>query len=191
MYVTLIVWILIRPQAKIADVKTQKITDKIEIPIAAGTGQHGSERFTTVAEKDECFAMFTYSGTEQLKKPGVVVEMTKTGNIENIRYVDGPKSTIIIGADVKGEIYYYTSKWAESIGYTIIPFDLRSPKKSIHYNFLQPIINALKEGDRAQAIDYAWDLVSVLVGEQKGEPLWYNGETATLAASILELKRKN
>lgn len=212
LYVTLIVWILIRPQAKIADVKTQKITDKIEIPIAAGTGQHGSERFTTVAEKDECFAMFTYSGTEHLKKPGVVVEMTKTGNIENIRYVDGPKSTIIIGAtrsgktrrvlletlwlqlmagystvisDVKGEIYYYTSKWAESIGYTIIPFDLRSPKKSIHYNFLQPIINALKEGDRAQAIDYAWDLVSVLVGEQKGEPLWYNGETATLAAAIL------
>ena len=82
LYVTLIVWILIRPQAKIADVKTQKITDKIEIPIAAGTGQHGSERFTTVAEKDECFAMFTYSGTEHLKKPGVVVEMTKTGNIE-------------------------------------------------------------------------------------------------------------
>ena len=51
--------------------KTQKITDKIEIPIAAGTGQHGSERFTTVAEKDECFAMFTYSGTEHLKKPDV------------------------------------------------------------------------------------------------------------------------
>ena len=62
---------------------------------------------------------------------------------------------------------------------------IRDRKKSIHYNFLQPIINALKEGDRAQAIDYAWDLVSVLVGEQKGEPLWYNGETATLAAAIL------
>ena len=28
-------------------------------------------------------------------------------------------------------------------------------------------------------------MVSVLVGQQKGEPLWYNGETATIAAAIL------
>lgn len=212
LYLILLMWILIRPRAKIANIKTQKVTDQITIPIPAGTGQYGSERFATDAEKDQYFATFSFSGTEKIIKPGVVVELIKSGNIEKVRYVDGPKSTIIIGAtrsgktrrvlletlwlqimagysvvisDVKGEIFYYTNKWAESMGYKTIPFDLRTPRKSTHYNFLQPIINALKDGDRAQAIDYTWDLVSVLVGEQKGEPLWYNGETATLAAAIL------
>lgn len=36
-----------------------------------------------------------------------------------------------------------------------------------------------------QAQEYAWDLVSVLVGEQKGEPIWYNGESASICAAIL------
>lgn len=39
--------------------------------------------------------------------------------------------------------------------------------------------------DKAQ--DYTWDLVAIFAGEQKGEPLWYNGETATLAACIMAI----
>lgn len=39
--------------------------------------------------------------------------------------------------------------------------------------------------DKAQ--DYAWDLVAIFAGEQKGEPIWYNGETATLAACIMAI----
>lgn len=211
-YAGCVLYICIRPKAEMGNVKMLKVTDCIEIPIAAGNGQHGQERFATEKEKDTYFANFDYSGVEQLKKAGIVVEMRKEGNTEKIRFVDGPKSTIIIGAtragktrrvlleslwlqllagysvvisDVKGEIFYYTSEWAKDIGYNVIPLDLRNPQKSYHYNFLQQIIDALKQGDQALAVDATWDLVSVLVGEQKGEPLWYNGETATLAASIL------
>lgn len=38
-----------------------------------------------------------------------------------------------------------------------------------------------------KAQDYTWDIVGVLSGEQKGEPLWYNGETATIAACIMAI----
>lgn len=136
----------------------------------------------------------------------------------------------ILVSDVKGEIYYYTSQFAKKHGYKVITIDLNNALKSSHYNFLQPIIDALQEGrkkrdekiknvqeklkelatstdpdnlrkvndytkeiellekdyswtDKAQ--DYNWDLVAIFAGEQKGEPLWYNGETATMAACIM------
>lgn len=38
-----------------------------------------------------------------------------------------------------------------------------------------------------KAQDYTWDIVSILAGEQKGEPLWHNGETATMAACIMAI----
>ena len=91
----------------------------------------------------------------------------------------------IVVTDVKGELWCYTSKYAESKGYKTNVIDFRTPKKSMHYNFMQPILDALKERDEATAVDYTWDLVSVLVGEPKGEPLWANGESASIAAAIL------
>lgn len=88
-------------------------------------------------------------------------------------------------SDVKGDMFCYTSEFARKNGYDVSVLDLRQPEKSGRYNFLQPILNALDEKDIAKAVDATWDLVSVLVGQQKGEPLWYNGETATIAAAIL------
>lgn len=211
-YLFWLIYILIRPSAEIASIREIAVTDKIKIPVPAGNGQHGNERFATEKEKEEIFDTLIFTGHETITQSGVVVEMIKKNGAEVIRYVSGPRSVIIIGAtrsgktrrvifetlwlqlmsgtsvvlsDMKGELFYYTSAWAKSLGYETIAIDLRNPRKSVHYNFCQPIINALKQGDRAQAIDYTWDLVSVLVGEQKGEPLWYNGETATLAAAIL------
>ncbi len=197
----------------ISKVETVKITEDIEIPVPAGNGQHGKERFMTEKEKGQLYSVFEYTGKEELKgKGGVVVQMTKKGSVEHIFYVKDDIHSLIIGAtrsgktrrilietmfmqllsgvsvicsDVKGELFYYTSPYARQQGYEVLALDLRSPEKSIHYNFLQPILDALEREDRAKAIDYTWDLVSVLVGQQKGEPIWYNGETATIAASIL------
>lgn len=211
-YIGLTVFVLLMPTAAIAKTSVLQITDKIQIPVAAGNGQYGSERFTTEKEKDQIFSVFTPQKDHPPQKPGVVVEMTKSGSVEKIRYVSGPVSSIIIGStrsgktrrtlfqtfwlqvlagycvvasDVKGEIYYYTHEWVEEMGHKTFALDFRNPKKSIHYNFLQQVLDALKEGDQAQAIDYTWDLVSVLVGEPKGEPLWHNGESATIAAAVL------
>lgn len=206
------IYLMIKPEPHPNDVKTIRVTDKISIPIAVGNGQHGSARFATDHEKDEIYQTFEYSGSEICKSGGLVVEMKKIHGKEVIRYVAGGLHSLVIGStgsgktrrvlletvwmqimagislvisDVKGEICYYTKDYAELNGYKTIILDLRRPKKSAHYNFLQPILDALSINDKADAIDKTWDLVSVLVGEQKGEPLWYNGECATIAAGIL------
>jgi len=210
----LIVYTSMTVEQTISAVDTMQITDDISIPVPAGNGQHGTARFLREDEKDKLFTTFCYSGTEKLptKKGGLLIEMRKDKDTEVIRYVGDDYHVMILGStgcgktrrllfetlwlqlmsglsvvisDVKGEIYYYTHLYAESLGYKTLAFDLRNPRKGVHYNFLQPILDAFAEGDEAKGIDYTWDLVSVLVGEPKGEPLWYNGETATIAAAIL------
>lgn len=215
LYLGLVLYAFFHYDNQIINVDTMHITEDIEVPVPAGNGQHGNERFLTEKEKEKIFQVWEYSGNEPLKgKGGVVVQMEtgSRGRKEKILYVGKDLHSLIIGAsgsgktrrilletlwlqmmsnlsvvvsDVKGEIYYYTAPYAVEKGYHVWPIDFRNPKKSVHYNFLQPILDAFDRGDTAKAIDYTWDLVSVLVGEQKGEPLWYNGETATIAAGIL------
>lgn len=213
LYLAFALWILLEDNKKLSQVDTMQITEDISIPIPAGNGQHGNERFMKEKEKSSYFQMFEFSGKENLAgKGGLIVQMQKRAGKELIYYVGKDLHSLIIGAsgsgktrrllfetiwlqlmsglsvivsDVKGEIFYYTSPLAKELGYEVVAIDLRNPKKSSHYNFLQPILDAFEEGDQAKAIDYTWDLVSVLVGQQKGEPLWYNGETATIAAAIL------
>lgn len=195
------------------------------------------------------------SDKELKERPGLVVNMERDKNgADQIRYLSTFAHSIIVAltgagktrrvllpsiclqimagdcivvSDVKGEIYYYTSDFAKKHGYKICVIDLVNPAKSDHYNFLQPIIDALDEGKKKQnekieklereiieagedlqligllykkleflkkdyswtalAQEYTWDLVSVFVGERKGEPLWFNGETATIAACILAI----
>ena len=215
-YAFVIYKLAFRVSPQINEVETMEITPNIEIPVPAGNGQHGSERFLTEDEKEELFSIFEYDGKNKYPSlstnGGLVVQMTKQGRKEKILYVSDEFHSIILGAsgsgktrrillqtlwlqmisgmsvvlsDVKGEIYYYSSEYAKKIGYEVIPFDLRNPKKSVHYNFLQPILDSLEERNQAKAIDQTWDLVSVLVGEKKGEPIWHNGECATIAAAIL------
>lgn len=199
----------------ISSVDTVMLTPDIEVPVKAGNGQHGTERFLTEAELEEKLDVFVYDGRSRPKLPGnggIVLQMKKSGRKEIIVYDSGERHCIILGAsgagktrrellvliwlqiiagqsvivsDVKGELYYYTKPYAAQHQYKTIDLDIRNPKKSAHYNFLQPIRDAFERGDSADGIDKTWDLVSVLVGEQKGEPIWYNGECAAIAAVIL------
>jgi len=205
-------FVLLRPGNQIKNVGMIRITDEIFIPKPIGNGQYGNARFATSQEFEKMTDKFVFSGKEFSGKCGLVVEMRKEHGKEIIRYIGEHVHSLILGStgsgktrrillqtiwlqmmagrsviisDVKGEIYYYTNDYAKSLGYKTLALDLRNPEKSIRYNFLQPILNALEINDKAKAIDYTWDLVSVLVGEPKGEPLWYNGETATIAAAIL------
>ena len=199
------------------NVDTYYLTPDIEVPVPAGNGQHGNERFLREEEKEEKYDLFIYDGKNkypQLEgRAGIVVQMTKQGRKEYILYDSSDDAhSIILGpsgsgktrrillqtlwlqmiagqsvviSDVKGEIFHYTSPYAKKLGYQIIDFNLRNPKKSKHYNFLQPILDSIEEKDMAKAVDQTWDIVSVLVGENKGEPIWHNGECATIAAAIL------
>lgn len=213
LWIAFVIYCTMNVQPVVSQVDEQNITDYISIPVPAGNGQHGNERFLMEKEKEEIYDVFEFTGKEQLQgKGGVVVHHKKEGKKEIIYYIGEDKHTLIIGAsgsgksrriiletlcmqilsglsvvvsDVKGELFYYTSTFAKAMDYKVVALDLRNPEKSVHYNFLQPILDALEKGDTAQAIDYTWDLVSVLVGEPKGEPLWTNGESASIAAGIL------
>ena len=97
----------------------------------------------------------------------------------------------VLVVDVKTENYIYTSKAAKRLGYQTIPLDFREPTKSMKYNFLQPIINALDEDNVPEAINLCWDLVSQLVGEPKGERIWADGEASVIAGSIMAVAYDN
>jgi len=93
------------------------------------------------------------------------------------------KSMIIL--DPKGDAYLHFYPRLLEMGYDVYVFDLYDPSKSMHYNYLIYVIDAANEGDIPKAIEKTWDIVSMLVGEPKGEPLWTNGEAAVLASVIL------
>lgn len=200
---------------KVGRTDTVHITDKIETPVAVGEGQHGTSRFMTEEEKREEFYVVEYNKKKPLhteENLGLIIGMVCIWKKEIITCIADDIHTLLIGAtrsgksrrailqsiwlrsvtgnsmiinDPKGELYLYTGPYLRAQGYETIDFDLRQPLKSMHHNYLIFIINAVSEGDIPQAIDYTWDLVSVLVGIPKGEPLWTNGESAVIAASIL------
>lgn len=143
---------------------------------------------------------------------GIIVDYEKSGEKETIKYLTKEVHTIIFGTtgigksrrilltsvwldicagvnicltDIKGDIYAYTTEFARKNGYRQIVYDLRDPEKGMHYNYMEEIVRYLEAGDVSEATDRTWDLVSTLVGEAKGEKLWTNGESATIAAVIL------
>ncbi|MEG0962408.1 MAG: type IV secretory system conjugative DNA transfer family protein [Lachnospiraceae bacterium] len=214
-YSLFVLWILATPHAAIQTVETIKITENLEIPVAVGNGQHGTARFLTDKEKKTMpeIAEFIY-GKEKPKNGGIIVEHIITSSGELIRYIQEDIHTLMIGAtragkgrrvfiqsiglnilagenllvfDAKGELYYFTHRFAEENGYQVLVIDYDSPDMSIHFNNMEEILDALEQQDIATAIDLTWDIVSVLVGELKdgAEPLWTNGEYATIAAAIL------
>ncbi len=143
---------------------------------------------------------------------GVIVDYRKKGDTEIIKYLTKDVNVEILAPtrlgktrrvlltstwlnllagvslflpDVKGEICAYTSPFARELGYDVRIIDYRYPDKSMHFNNLMEIIELLKQNKISDAVDKAWDIVSVLVGEPKGEPIWTDGQCATIAAAIL------
>lgn len=94
----------------------------------------------------------------------------------------------MINSDPKGELYQYTYPFLQRLGYYNYPLDFKNPKVSIHYNFLQFIINAVEEGDMSKAISASWDFVDSIVHDSKNlDPLWANGEKGLLAAATMQV----
>lgn len=149
---------------------------------------------------------------EPLESVGLVLGLQNKGNTEKILCLTEDINTIVLGStrsgktrclilqtiwlkahsngsivitDPKGELYLYTSEYLKQQKMKVIALDFREPEKSHHYNYMSLINQAVAIGNIPAAIDYTWDLVSVLVGVPKGEPLWSNGESAVIASSIL------
>ena len=81
---------------------------------------------------------------------------------------------------LNGELYQYSCRELERLGYKVLTLDFKTPLKSSHYNFLQPVIEAVNRGDIPLAENRASDIVSSLVGESKGEKIWNDGEKSVI-----------
>jgi len=203
-------------QPNVVKVETREVASGIATPVSVGNGQYGTSRFMTEQELDKAFATAEYTGGNKVKgllpDAGIIVDYSKVGNTEYIRYLTEPVNVEILGAtrcgktrrllmtstwlsimagvnilqiDVKGEIYAYTHPFAEAMGYEARVLDFRYPEKSIQFNNLSIITELLRAGNVSEAVDQAWDIVTVLVGETKGEKIWNDGQCATIAAAIL------
>ena len=146
-------------------------------------------------------------------KGGIVVGREKSGGKEKLYFIGEDTHTLTIGAtrsgktrclviqsicsialageslvisDPKAELFHYTSRYLEKLGYEVVCIDFKNPEKSTRYNLLQPVIDAVNEGDMEQAEMYAWDITNILVGDNtSNEKIWENGEKSTIAAAIL------
>lgn len=90
-------------------------------------------------------------------------------------------------SDPKGELFQYMYPFLEKLGYSVLAIDFKNPERSIKYNYLQQIIDSVEEGNISKAISATWDIVECFVEKSTGhqDPLWSNGEKATMASAIL------
>lgn len=205
-----------RAKPQMAGMDTVEVAHGIFTPRPVGNGEYGTARFMKKQEMDAVFSTVTYTGRGSIKglseKAGIIVDYTRLGKKEIIRYLSEAVNTIILGAtrsgktrrllltstwlnilaginllvvDVKGEICAFTSKFAVQMGYEVRTLDFRNPEKSMRYNNLAEIVALLKENEISKAVNKAWDIVTILVGEPKGEQIWTDGQCATIAAAIL------
>ena len=96
-------------------------------------------------------------------------------------------------SDPKGELFEYTCVELKRLGYNVLTLDFKTPLKSSKYNFLQPVIEAIKQKNTPKAENYASDIVQSLVGDVKGngEAIWNNGEKAVIRATIMAVVMEN
>ena len=196
---------------------TVSITDNLKTPEIMGQGQHGTARWLTKREFKKVFKCNTLSDTNTtFNSGGIIVGYEKNKKNENIYYIDDNIHSLVVGAtrsgktrsivlqtvgnlglagesmiisDPKAEIFHYTSKFLEDLGYEIITLDFKNPTKSTRYNFLQPVIDAVNREDFRKAEEYAWDITQSLVGNEdtKMEKIWRDGEMSVIAGAIMSV----
>lgn len=204
-----------KPVQSIAKTKTIRITDDITIPAPVGDGQFGNSRLMTEEEIENVFDVFEYkdkNSFRNLDKGGVIIQNERIDGKDIYYYLAGDYHTILVAAtragkgqrvllksiwlvlsagenmlniDPKGENYHFSHKYAEKTGHEVYVLDFRNPDKGNHFNFMQEINDCIDEGDIVTAIDKTWDIVSVMVGEPKGETIWNDGTCSAIAACIL------
>ena len=140
----------------------------------------GYERLSDRKEKIYCIDNNTHT---------IAIGATRSGKsrclvLQSIGLLGLAGESIVI-TDPKGELHDYTSSYLEELGYEVRTLDFKDTRKSDRYNFLQPVVDALEKGDIQDAIDKVWDITeSLMPDNEKGEPIWKNGEASIIASSI-------
>ena len=147
----------------------------------------GYERLSDKKEKIYCIDSNTHT---------IGIGATRSGKsrclvLQSIGLLGLAGESMVI-TDPKGELYDNTSSYLEELGYKLRTLDFKDTRKSDRYNFLQPVIDALEKGDIQDAIDKVWDITeSLMPDNEKGEPIWKNGEASIIASSIFIVSFEN
>ena len=116
---------------------------------------------------------------------------TRSLILQAIGFIAFAGESMII-SDPKGELYEYVAEYLERLNYKVYALNFKTPTKSDRYNFLQPVIDALDQGDIPRAIELTWDITSSLVPKSnRGEPIWENGEASVIAGGIMSVLYDN
>lgn len=115
---------------------------------------------------------------------------TRSMLLQSICFTGLAGESMII-SDPKGEIFDYTAPFLRSLKYNVIALDFKTPTKSQKYNFLQPVITALKLNDMPKAVELVWDITSSIVPRTKGERIWEDGEASVIAGAIMAVVHDN
>lgn len=215
LFICIMILTLYRVNPKLTQTDVVEVANGIKIPVPVGNGQYGTAHFMNRKELEQNFSIATYkNGKIKGLSPnaGIIVDFRKEGKKETILYLSDPVNTEIIGAtrsgktrrelmtsiwlgilagvnqlvvDVKGELCAFTSSFAKQNDYEVRTLDFRNPERSMRFNNLEAIVELLENSEISEAVDRAWDIVSILVGEPKGERIWTDGQCATIAAVIL------
>lgn len=149
-----------------------KLSHPEEGGLVVGMSRDGKELYTSTEDTHTLILGATRSG----KSRGIV--------LPSICFM-ALAGESIIAVDPKAELYLYSYPFLERLGYEVIAVDFRNPRKSNHYNYLQPVIDAVNQGDKALAVTRARDIATMLVPEDKTERIWLDGQRSVVTMGIL------
>lgn len=93
----------------------------------------------------------------------------------------------MIICDLKKELQPITKEYLKSQHYDIVTLDLRNPATGNRWNILNPVVEALHNGNDALAIQHADDIAHTLsyVPRYRGDPIWPAAKKALISALVL------
>lgn len=149
-----------------------KLSHAEEGSLVVGMSRDGKELYATTEDTHTLILGATRSG----KSRGIV--------LPSICFMALAGESMIC-VDPKAELYLYTYPFLERLGYEVIAIDFRNPLKSSRYNYLQTVIDAVNQGDKALAVTRARDMATMLVPEDKTERIWLDGQRSVVTMAIL------
>ena len=121
----------------------------------------------------------------------LVIGATRSGKSRRIIlptiWTLGRAGESMVVTDPKGELHGRSKTYLEKQGYRVVRIDLREPHCGVRWNLMQPIINAITEGDASTASQAAWDAAHVITYQRPhhGDPIWPQAQESLTAALML------
>ncbi|MGE7828546.1 VirD4-like conjugal transfer protein, CD1115 family [Paenibacillus sp. NPDC093718] len=194
--------------------RKNRVLDGVGGPEAAGSGQFGTSRWMTEKEVNKSATLWILK--QLVLSGGIVLGAVLDGRKPYALVDTSDSNTIIIGAtrsgktrrlifpsiymlahagesmivtDPKGELYDRSATFLEEQGYKVTFLDFRKPGHGNRTNYMEPVLEALRQGDVPLATKHAWSIAHMFVyqkpGSDKGEAIWRDGPESVIAALIL------